>query len=209
MKKHEAISAGVAVLCAAAGAALLSGLAHTPGWIAPLVCACLAALAGWRFWQNRDPRLKRIFGVLGFLLMLAASLSVRLHAAGATGVAALVKCALAALLLGPAAGQLCIWLKKGLQRLNRPVRLSGKRAFWLSFAVILLCWVPILLALFPGVTGYDMQSQVYQNLTGEYVNGHPIAHTLLIGLFYRLGEWLFANSSLGIGLYTIMQALCL
>jgi len=54
-----------------------------------------------------------------------------------------------------------------------------------------------------------MQSLVHQTVSGEYVNGHPIAHTLLVGAFYRLGESLWGNASLGVGLYTAAQLLTL
>ena len=209
MNKRKMISAVLSVFSALAGAALLSHLSQGIHWAVLLSCTCIAAFSGLVFWQAKDRRLRRAFGPIGSLAMLASALSVRLRAAQATGWLVLAECLLLALCWGPAASQLFIWLKAGLQRLKTPLSLTGKQAFWLSLGVILLCWLPVFLALFPGVTGYDAYSQIQQNLTGQYVNGHPIAHTLLIGLFYRLGAAVFANASLGIGLYTAVQMLSL
>ena len=162
---------------------LLLGLA---GSLRPAVLIAgliVAVCAAWFFSRHQDRRTMRLFGCTGALAALACALSVRFSAHGATGWDGLLLCLLSALCLGPAAGKIIIWLMAVCKRCVRPVHLQPARAFLISLIVIVLCWLPVILALFPGVTGYDMQSQMAQITSGEYVNGHPIAHTLLLGAF--------------------------
>lgn len=194
---------------AGAGAVLMRLLAPSAGavWLlAVLVCAGWASFA---FFSQKDKRLKRCFGILGAAAAAAASLAVRYGACGRTGWDGLAFSLLAALCLAPAAAQGFIWLRQFIRRAQRPPALSPAKTFALAFAVLAVCWSPVIAALLPGVTGYDMQSQIHQITSGEYVNGHPIAHTLLIGLFYRLGGALWQSPSAGVALFTVCQALCL
>lgn len=194
---------------ACAGMLLFWLLGASANLLAMFAGLAYAVCAATFFFCQKNKRRMRCFGVLGAAAVWAAALSVRLGACGETGWDGLVISLLSALCLGPAAGQTFLWLRQLLKRSLRPVRPAPGRAFWLCFAVILIGWLPVVLALFPGVTGYDMQSQIYQIETGDYVNGHPIAHTLLIGLFYRLGELFWDNASAGIGLFTAFQTVCL
>jgi len=194
---------------ACAGAMLMRLLAPSAGTAGLLALLGYATLASFAFFSQKDKRLKRCFGVPGLAAAAAAALAVRLGACGQTGWAGLGFSLLAALCLAPTAAQSFIWLRQLIRRAQKPLALSPKKTFVLAFAVLLVCWSPVVTALLPGVTGYDMQSQIYQITSGEYVNGHPIAHTLLIGLFYRLGEMIWQSPSAGVALFTVCQALCL
>lgn len=83
--------------------------------------------------------------------------------------------------------------------------------------ILLVIWLPIIILFFPGVFSYDGFTQLKQ-IFGEYQafhinvinpdvalnNHHPVFSTLLIGLFYRIGEWLHFVD-LGIYLYVLVQ----
>lgn len=144
------------------------------------------------------------FWPLGFLFVLATALGIRLDACGQTGWTGLLLCLGAALVLGPLLGEGFLWLARLLCRPHRPLGLKSQKAFWLSLLVLLLCWLPILLAFYPGITGYDVDNQSRQILTGEYQANHPLLHTLLMGLCMKL----LGNTS-GYGLYTCIQLLLL
>ena len=199
-------------LCAAqslAGVGCMSALAqtgHSALWALLLVLIWTGTL---RFWREDDRRAKLGFGLLGAAFALCCALGVRLDAAGETGFAALGACVLAAVCLAPAAGEGFLWIVRGLGRLRTPLRLKGKTAFCLAFAVLILCWTPVLIAFFPGIDGYDIDGQHYQILSGNYSTHHPLLHTLYLQMFFRLGEWLFGSVSMGFGLSTIAQALLL
>ena len=83
--------------------------------------------------------------------------------------------------------------------------LHGKPAacFVFSFAVILVCWLPVWLAYYPGLWNYDPW-QAEQVISGIYSKHHPLLHTLLLGNCYR-----FAlernNANLAPILYSVIQ----
>ena len=75
-------------------------------------------------------------------------------------------------------------------------------------ASLFLAWMPVFLAYYPGLFTYDAYDQLLQILTNAYSAHHPLLHTWLFGVFYRLGEFL-GNFTLGMALYTLMQMLAL
>lgn len=80
----------------------------------------------------------------------------------------------------------------------------------LSCAVILSCWLPYVLCMWPGILTPDSRSQVLQGLgVIPYDDHHPIAHTLVVATCLRLGSWVFGSREAGIGLYSVTQGLLL
>lgn len=77
--------------------------------------------------------------------------------------------------------------------------------FLLTLACILVCWLPGYLAYYPGICAYDCTIQLGQIREGMYNEHHPLAHTLLLELFLKIGRQI-GNASAGIGLYTAFQA---
>lgn len=157
------------------------------------------------FWQRDDKRLKTSFGIMGGLFVMFFALNLRLEAMDRTGWDGLALCALCGLCLGASAAEGFIRVFEALGRLREPIGWSVRKAFWVSFAVVLLCWLPVLLACYPGITGYDIDNQAYQIYTGDYNTHHPLLHTLFLQLFMELGKWLMNDYSFGYGLHTIAQ----
>ena len=77
--------------------------------------------------------------------------------------------------------------------------------FVYSFAFILVCWLPVWLAYYPGLWNYDPW-QAEQVISGVYSKHHPLLHTLLLGNCYR-----FAleqnNANLAPILYSAIQGI--
>lgn len=88
-------------------------------------------------------------------------------------------------------------------------RLSFGRVFWGSFVLLVLVRIPCYLAYYPAICAYDSPYQVVQIVSGEYIDHHPLAHTLLIKAAMLLGEKLFGSVNAGIGLYAFVQLLAL
>ncbi len=82
-------------------------------------------------------------------------------------------------------------------------RTFSKKRFIIVFLVIFLCYVPIFLAFYPGVFGYDVTVQIEANTTH-----HPLLHTVFLRFFTLIiGGQLFNNHNIGIALATITQML--
>jgi len=74
------------------------------------------------------------------------------------------------------------------------------------FGLCLLCWLPYFLYHFPGIMTPDSVVQFEQVLgLREYSNHHPVAHTLLIKLFYSIGMLFTESRTVAISLYTMFQ----
>ena len=108
--------------------------------------------------------------------------------------------------------------------LNRYYACFRKRPFSTAFLTLLVFYIPYMILSFPAIMMSDTYTQIlqgyqlpegvppYMDLADSDVkwnNHHPIAHTLLIHLFVRLGEVVFSSHNIGIFLFALFQAVCL
>lgn len=84
----------------------------------------------------------------------------------------------------------------------------SRRVWLLTFAGLLLCWLPWFLYDYPGVMTPDSISQ-FSQITGQipYSSHHSLIHTLFIGLCYRAGFFFTHSVNGGIAFYTVIQML--
>jgi len=212
---HKRVCTWLSLLCAAAAAFLLPGLLRLPHtathhWLYALGTAAVFAASRALLAQTRG-RLRTYALGLGFAFALCQLAGARLDAADTLGgmraALALLACALA---LAPAMGAGFAWLARRAEeiRASEGERLRGGWVFWGCFAAILLAWLPMYLAYYPGMFNYDSTGEITQVLAHSYDGNFPIAHTLLLGAFYRLGEALGSYNT-GIALYTALQCAAL
>lgn len=83
---------------------------------------------------------------------------------------------------------------------------SMRRGLITIWAVILICWLPYLIAYFPGVYGYDGPGQIGEFLTHNINSHHPVLHTYLLGI--TIGR-LKSPWWLGAAIYSAFQTLVL
>lgn len=86
---------------------------------------------------------------------------------------------------------------------------KARRVFGASLFFDFLAWLPAFLAYYPAICAYDMPIQMGQVVSGRYIDHHPIAHTLLLKGFVRLGEGVFGSVNTGIACYALFQMLLL
>ncbi len=76
-----------------------------------------------------------------------------------------------------------------------------KRWFWICAALLICCWLPYWLGLWPGIYNYDAHYQ-YEMLVGGYLQTHhPLMHTFLLDGFVLLGENYLGSFNIGVELY--------
>lgn len=204
MKKHIFAGAG-AIGGLLSIHLLLGGTVETGRQFIFLPVLMLAWAVGHVFWTREDHRLQALFGMLGALFVASCVLNMRLEAMDWTGWDGLALCTAAGVCFGPCVGEGFIRLFHWLEGLRTLVKLNSRKSFWLVFIVLLLCWLPVLLAFFPGIDGYDIDGQAGQIYSGQYNTHHPLLHTLFLQLFMELGKWLLDDYSIGYGFYTITQ----
>lgn len=83
---------------------------------------------------------------------------------------------------------------------------SCKRCRLLVFSALLVCYLPYLLAYWPGLVLNDTITSIAQALDMEpLVNHHPVLYTLFIKLCMNVGEALLNSRTAGYALYTMCQ----
>lgn len=80
-----------------------------------------------------------------------------------------------------------------------------RKTFLMIMAVLLLCWLPVLLASYPGFFVYDAQDEVNEVLTRSFSNHHPLLHVLLLGGIVAAVHKVTGSYDLGIACYMILQ----
>lgn len=81
-------------------------------------------------------------------------------------------------------------------------------------SILLCCWLPYVILLFPGVIHFDTGDQIaeyygmslYGMNAGKIWDHHPFLDTYLYGWFASFGKALFDNYNIGMYIYTLLQA---
>lgn len=83
--------------------------------------------------------------------------------------------------------------------------------FFGSMIILLLTWLPYFLLLYPGDITADSISELNQSQGMEALsNHHPIAHTMMIKIFFNLGQLIFDGDVVkSVATYTVCQAILL
>ena len=189
---------------------LLMDVSATRGWLYALLAA-LAFAAARRTLMETEKRLRRYALGFGFAFMLCQLAGARLDAADTLGgLWPAVKLLVCSLALAPAGGFGFVLLVRGVEKISLRAQegVNGHKVFWIVFGCILLCWLPLFLAYYPGMFNYDSTGEINQIVKNTFDANFPIVHTLLLGVFYRLGEAVGSYNT-GIALYTIAQCAAL
>lgn len=109
-------------------------------------------------------------------------------------------------------------LKEKIKK-SRIYKLFLKHPFIFSLIIIIICWIPYIIAFYPAILSPDPSFQIKQffgieNKYSTYVvlldenvlitNHHPVIHTLLLGGCVKIGTFI-NNVNLGLFLYSIIQ----
>lgn len=215
-------SIGMALLAAWRISDVVALPAATLGrWVVFAVTFALAGLACAYAFHTSDRRLKGISYPLGFVLACFTVIGYPMNT-----LRALPDTLSGGLWMGVSIavytvvwGSVAFALYRGALRLTRPransqpaegrtnresflSRLTGNGFF--AFAVILLCWVPVWLAFYPGTFRYDAEPQFYSYLDGMLTTHHPLLHTVFMGWLLNLGNDM-DSLTLGVALYAGVQ----
>lgn len=88
-------------------------------------------------------------------------------------------------------------------------KVLGNWAF--AFALLLVCWLPVWLAFWPGIFVSDCVTQFHQYYNYDFSAHHPLLHTLLLGWCVTTGIDLDPDgfSALGVAIYSMVQMVLL
>lgn len=75
----------------------------------------------------------------------------------------------------------------------------------MTFCFFLICWLPVLLAVYPGFFVYDAQDEYLQVASRTFTTHHPLVHVLLLGGIICAVHKLTGSYNLGIACYMVVQ----
>lgn len=91
------------------------------------------------------------------------------------------------------------------KRITHVTEWADRYADVLSFLFLLLCWLPVFLAVYPGFFVYDAQDEYIQVATRTFSTHHPLVHVLLLGgMICGIHKWT-DSYNLGIACYMVFQ----
>lgn len=127
-------------------------------------------------------------GILGFLFSLALSLGSELTAYGGLlpGMGSMVRRLAVPVLAAPLFGGLIarfIMLDCACQE-RRSLRLP----LWAYTAILLICWLPLLIAYYPGMFNYDFNTEYRQFYYLEWDGRHPLLYIVICYAIFGLGR---------------------
>lgn len=79
------------------------------------------------------------------------------------------------------------------------------KSFFILWFLMFLLWLPTLLACWPGVATYDINAQMEQITHQAYSSHHPVVHTLILEICFKVAERFGGNNSNGILIYSLFQ----
>ena len=87
----------------------------------------------------------------------------------------------------------------------RTDNIRSKKQFFIYWLAIMVCWLPVFFAFYPGAFVYDAQDEYVQVATREFTTHHPLLHVLLLGGAVCFGNKFMGSYNAGIALYTLFQ----
>lgn len=102
-----------------------------------------------------------------------------------------------------------VYLEKTTFRFNKIIDSSSwNRERAVVFGGFLLLYLPAFLAYFPGIFGYDGPVQIFQFFSDAtpVTAHHPLAHTYLLAICFKLGFALTKDYNAGLGIYCFLQS---
>lgn len=84
---------------------------------------------------------------------------------------------------------------------------AQKHANVIMFVFLILCWMPVLLAVYPGFFVYDAQDEYLQVASRTFTTHHPLVHVLMLGGIICAVHKVTDSYNLGIACYMVVQML--
>lgn len=127
----------------------------------------------------------------GFGLLLGGALSLgaelRFYGGLLPGMGSMIRRLAVPVLAAPLFGTLAAYGMHAMQQTA-----SAKKTFRLPFlaymAILLACWLPLLIAYYPGMLNYDFHTEYSQYLAGQWDNRHPLLYIALCYGVFAAGD---------------------
>jgi hypothetical protein len=83
--------------------------------------------------------------------------------------------------------------------------LISKKEYLFYFIFMTICWVIVLLGVYPGFFVYDAADELLEVITRNFNTHHPLLHVLYLGGTVQAGYKLFGSYNVGIFVFSLIQ----
>lgn len=170
-------------------------------------------LSTYIFKFKYDKRSMKISSIFGFILSIIVNSYVNLNVVDTTNIFN-VPTILSILGLTPLFTHLCLYIYNFINKISFKDYSLDKKLFKNSrysilryFLLIIIAWIPVIIAFSPGIFSYDAAGQLNQMVTGKYSLHHPMVHTLFMDFPIKVADMLFGSGSIGLLIHVITQAI--
>lgn len=80
-----------------------------------------------------------------------------------------------------------------------------RRCFGKIWLILMVAYIPVLLASWPGFFCYDAETETYMVFTDKYSAHHPVAHVVLLGWIMKVMYKIIPSYNVGIAVYLLIQ----
>lgn len=84
---------------------------------------------------------------------------------------------------------------------------AGRKYFLKVYFILILSYLLVLLAAWPGFFSYDAETETHMAFTDNYSAHHPMAHVLLLGWIMKIMYKIIPSYNVGIAVYLFLQIL--
>lgn len=143
---------------------------------------------GSLFCSRREKTVSLIFGA-AFVLFYASGLVLSSGAflTGKSITFILISCCLFSAAIGIAYHYVNLFLEKQFEVKEGSEYWLSRYPLIFSSLIMMVCWLPVFLALYPGLFAYDVANQIPQTV-GHSNTNHALLHTYYLKAFYNLGR---------------------
>lgn len=152
--------------------------------------------------EHINCRTLAVCACLGFLFAAALSLGSELFVYNGllSGMGSMLRRIAVPAMAAPLFAGLCAQLMQRTHRIEKNARIP----FLVYMGVLLLCWLPVLLAYWPGMLNYDVIGEYAQHTSGRYSSIHPLLHSVIMNGVIAAGTAI-SSPTLGLLLMSLLQ----
>lgn len=100
---------------------------------------------------------------------------------------------------------LCLFFMRHIGSSKKELKLWDRYVRVISFILMIVCWLPWLVAFYPGSMWYDMSYQLEQYYGYAGYHLHPVFSTYIMGICLDIGRALFHSDNAGVFIYILFQ----
>lgn len=168
-----------------------------------LLLACVVPVrSAWKQASAAELLCGMIFGFLfGAALSLGSELSV--YGGLLPGPGSMLRRLAVPVMITPLFGALAAYGMHALQHSTAPKK-TLRLPMWAYAAILLLFWLPLLIAHYPGMLNYDFHTEYAQYLAGQWDNRHPLLYIALCYSVFAAGDAL-GQPELAVFIVTLLR----